>query len=206
MERSGHFTEELGGGSITTLPVIQTDFKNFSDLIPTNLMACTDGHLAFLPTLRAEGLYPSISLEQSVTRVGRQSQSTLQKLITTKTQILLGAYRQQQEYAQFSSDLSQQTKEVLRKGEIIKTLMLQQPYQGVPPNVQVIMLSLVYTSFFDGKDVSFAVEKAPDIARALAKESSFEQLRKIVFTENDFDSFLEKVTSTLPYLKHHVGD
>ena len=48
MERSGHFTEELGGGSITTLPVIQTEFKNFSDLIPTNLMACTDGHLAFL--------------------------------------------------------------------------------------------------------------------------------------------------------------
>ncbi len=206
MERSGHFTKELGGGSITTLPVIQTDFKNFSDLIPTNLMACTDGHLAFLPTLRAEGLYPSISLEQSVTRVGRQSQKTLQKILTTKIQILLGAYRQQQEYAQFSADLSEQTKEVLRKGEIVNTLILQEPYQGIPPNVQVMLLSLVYTSFFDGKDVAFAQEKLSTIAEALAKESSFAELRAMVLAEEEFDAFIRKLNAVLPYLKHHVGD
>lgn len=206
MERSGHFTEELGGGSITTLPVIQTDFKNFSDLIPTNLMACTDGHLAFLPTLRAEGLYPSISLEQSVTRVGRQSQETIQKLLTTKLQILLGAYRQQQEYAQFSSDLSDQTKEVLRKGEIAKTLMLQTPYQNIPPNVQVMLLALIYTPFFDGKDAAYAEEKADAIAAALRDESSFAELRNHALEANDLDAFVEQLTEVLPYLEHHVGD
>lgn len=206
MERSGHFTEELGGGSITTLPVIQTEFKNFSDLIPTNLMACTDGHLAFLPTLRAEGLYPSISLEQSVTRVGRQSQHSLQKLLTTKIQILLGAYRQQKEYAQFSADLSDQTKEVLRKGEIVKTLILQAPYQSIPANVQVILLALVYTTFFDGKDVKYVVEKSGDIARALAHESSFAGVRDKVFYLENFDAFIEEINGVLPYLQHHVGD
>ena len=206
MERSGHFTEALGGGSITTLPVIQTDFKNFSDLIPTNLMACTDGHLAFLPTLRAEGLYPSISLEQSVTRVGRQAQSTLQKLLTTKIQILLGAYRQQREYAQFSSDLSEQTKEVLRKGEIVKTLMLQEPYHSVAPNVQVMLLALVYTDFFNNKTAAYATEKSADIAKALAQESSFAVLRDKVFMLEDFDAFVKELNSVVPYLKHHVGD
>lgn len=206
MERSGHFTEELGGGSITTLPVIQTDFKNFSDLIPTNLMACTDGHLAFLPTLRAEGLYPSISLEQSVTRVGRQSQYTLQKLLTTKLQILLGSYRQQQEYAQFSADLSKQTKEVLRKGAIAKALLLQEPYVGISHEAQVIMLALIFTPFFDGKDEAYALEKSEAIAEALTHESSFEELRRQIPVEENFDAFLKKVTEVLPYLKHHVGD
>jgi F-type H+-transporting ATPase subunit alpha len=206
MERSGHFTDELGGGSITTLPVIQTDFKNFSDLIPTNLMACTDGHLAFLPTLRAEGLYPSISLEQSVTRVGRQAQHTLQKLLTTKVQILLGAYRQQREYAQFSSDLSEQTKEVLRKGEIVKTLILQKPYESIPANVQVIILALVYTNFFNGKELSYVTEKASAIVEALATESSFAKLREKVFQMQDFDKFIEAINGELQYLKHHVGD
>lgn len=206
MERSGHFTEELGGGSITTLPVIQTEFKNFSDLIPTNLMACTDGHLAFLPTLRAEGLYPSISLEQSVTRVGRQSQKTLQKLITTRISILLGAYRQQQEYAQFSADLSEQTKEVLRKGEIVKTLILQEPYQGIPANVQVILLCLIYTPFFDGQDVEYANEKFPKIIEALKSEKSFEGLRNKALIAEDLEEFIAEVAENVKYLKHYVGD
>lgn len=206
MERSGHFSQELGGGSITTLPVIQTDFKNFSDLIPTNLMACTDGHLAFLPTLRAEGLYPSISLEQSVTRVGRQSQRTIQKLLTTEIQILLGAYRQQQEYAQFSSDLSEQTREVLRKGTIVKELILQEPYQGVPLEVQVIMLALIETSFFKDKDAEYAVKKAGDIAKALSTQSSFADLRERALSAKDLKSFVAEVEKVVSYLEFHVGD
>ena len=206
MERSGHFNEELGGGSITTLPVIQTDFKNFSDLIPTNLMACTDGHLAFLPTLRAEGLYPSISVEQSVTRVGRQSQRTIQKLMTTKIQILLGAYRQQQEYAQFSSDLSKQTKDILRKGEMVKELILQEPYKSVPPNVQVMALALIETPFFDGKEIEYVAEKAGIIMESLATESSFASLRDKVFELESIESLVEELITVLPYLEHHVGD
>ncbi len=141
-----------------------------------------------------------------MTRVGRQSQKTLQKILTTKVQILLGAYRQQQEYAQFSADLSEQTKEVLRKGEIVNTLILQEPYQGIPPTVQVMLLSLVYTSFFDGKDVTFAQEKLSTIAEALAKESSFAELREMVLAEEEFDAFIRKLNAVLPYLKHHVGD
>lgn len=206
MERSGHFTEELGGGSITTLPVIQTDFKNFSDLIPTNLMACTDGHLAFLPTLRAEGLYPSISLAESVTRVGRQSQRTVQKLMTTKIQILLGAYRQQQEYAQFSSDLSEQTKEILRKGAIVNALILQKPYDAIPVGVQVLVLALVDTPFFDGKDMEYVNEKAQLIYKALTKESSFAALRKQVLQLESLEAVVEQLTAVLPYLEHYVGD
>jgi F-type H+-transporting ATPase subunit alpha len=197
MERSGHFTEELGGGSITTLPIIQTEFKNFSDLIPTNLMACTDGHLAFLPTLRAEGLYPSISFEQSVTRVGRQSQHALQKQITTKVQILLASYRQQREYAQFSAELSAQTKEVLRKGAILEELLLQDPYASIPLRTQVALLSLVFTSFFEGKDVAFAHAHKRALINAFDEKAGLKKVASAAFDDISLAAYLEKFT---PYI------
>ncbi len=200
MERSGHFIKERGGGSITSLPVIQTEFKNFSDLIPTNLMACTDGHLAFLPTLRAEGLYPSISLEQSVTRVGRQAQRSLQKQLTTKIQILLGAYRQQREYAQFSADLSEHTKEVIRTGAILESLMLQDPYNGIAADVQVALLSLAFTSFFDGKDAVFVEKNKRALINALTTDTSLAHVRTKLLDETNFATYLDAVTSIHPQL------
>jgi len=102
--------------------------------------------------------------------------------------------------------LSAQTKEVLRKGEIVKTLILQQPYHGILPAVQVMLLALIYTPFFDGKDAAYATEKADDLAKALANESSFAELRAHALAEENFDVFIEKLTALLPYLKHHVGD
>ena len=201
MERSGHFTKELGGGSITTLPIIQTDFKNFSDLIPTNLMACTDGHLAFLPTLRAEGLYPSISLEQSVTRVGRQAQHALQKQITTKIQILLGSYRQQREYAQFSAELSVQTKEVIRKGAIIESLLLQEPYNGIDADIQVCMLALVFTAFFEGKEASYAEQNKKALITAFKTDASLAHIRTQAFEEMELSDFLTALTVVIPKLQ-----
>lgn len=190
MERSGHFTEDIGGGSITALPVIQTDFKNFSDLIPTNLMACTDGHLSFMPTLRAEGLYPSISLEQSVTRVGRHAQHSLQKQLTTKIQILLGSYRQQKEYAQFSAELSAQTKEVLRRGDIILTLLLQDPYHGIPADVQVPLLGLAFTTFFDGQDEVFIQTHKPALVEALTHNEKLQHFRNTAFDAIELPAYV----------------
>ena len=194
MERSGHFTKALGGGSITALPVIQTEFKNFSDLIPTNVMACTDGHLAFLPGLRAEGIYPSISLEQSVTRVGRQSQHTLQKQITTKTQILLGMYRQQKEYAQFSSDLSEQTKEVLRQGSVLEALLQQDTSEHIPLDVQVPLLALGFTDFFVGHSEAQVLIQRPRIVEALLSHAGLQSLRETALNDDVMlDDYLHEV-------------
>lgn len=193
MERSGHFIKEKGGGSITALPVIQTDLKNFSDLIPTNLMACTDGHLAFQASLRAEGVYPSINLEQSVTRVGRQSQKTLQKQLTTRIQILLGAYRQQREYAQFSAELSPQTKEVLRRGRIIELLIQQVPDEVVMPDVQVLLLALPFSTFFDGVDEGYVKKNKAALQKALHERDGFKHLRSMAFATIDFDAFIAEL-------------
>ena len=201
MERSGHFNEKLGNGSITSLPVVQTDLKNFSDLIPTNLMACTDGHFAFSPSLRAEGIHPSISIEESVTRVGRQAQETMQKQLTTKIQILLGSYRQQIEYAQFSADLSEQTKEVLRQGAIAETLLRQEPYQPVEAGTQVLLLALLFTSFFDGKDESFARRNKNVLLETLGWHKSFAQIRQNALKKVEYDTFMAELEALLPVVQ-----
>ncbi len=201
MERSGHFNEQLGGGSITSLPVVQTDLKNFSDLIPTNLMACTDGHFAFSPSLRAEGIHPSISIEQSVTRVGRQSQETMQKELTTKLQILLGSFRQQIEYAQFSADLSTQTKETLRRGAIAEALLRQDPYRPVATGAQVLLLALLFTTFFDGKDVSYVTRYKPILLETLGWHKSFAQMRTDALKKAVYDDFIAQLQALLPVLE-----
>jgi F-type H+-transporting ATPase subunit alpha len=200
MERSGHFTEELGGGSITALPVVQTDLKNFSDLIPTNLMACTDGHFSFVPMMRAEGIYPSINIEQSVTRVGRQAQQTMQKQLTTKIQILLGSYRQQSEYAQFSADLNDHTKDVLRRGKIVEKLIQQEPYKSIPPASQVLLLALTFTTFFDGKDSQFAEAYRETLLETFAGEP-FAELHTLALQEVVYDDFMKKMEAVVPTLQ-----
>jgi len=201
MERSGHFNEKLGGGSITSLPVVQTDLKNFSDLIPTNLMACTDGHFSFSPSLRAEGTYPSITVQESVTRVGRQAQQTMQKQLTTKIQILLGSYRQQIEYAQFSADLNEQTKEVLRRGAIVEALIHQDPYRSVSTDTQVLLLALVFTKFFDGKDKTFVDAHKEVLLEALTWDDAFKEVRGLALQTVVYDEFIQKLSALSPVLE-----
>ena len=180
MERSGHFTDEIGGGTITSLPVIQTDLKNFSDLIPTNVMACTDGHLSFSPSMRAQGVYPSINIPESVTRVGRQAQHTLQKQATRRTMQLLSKYQSQLEYAKFSSDLNEQAQEVLRTGSIVEELLHQEAYKGYSFEVQVITLGLVFSDFFAGMDVREVAEKKVGLVEKLHSDEALSSLREMV--------------------------
>lgn len=207
MERSGHFTKEIGGGSITALPVIQTDLKNFSDLIPTNVMACTDGHLSFLPQLRAEGIYPSISIEQSVTRVGRQAQKTLQKQATRRVQTLLGSYRTQREYAKFSADLSEHAKEILRRGRLIEMALQQPPYSGRGVAVQVLLLGLVFANFFDDKTDTYLPKNREALLSVLAGRDELAPVRAMVLqNEVPWETFIDALASHHSLIESYVSD
>ena len=208
MERSGHFTEAVGGGSITALPIVQTDLKNFSDLIPTNIMACTDGHLAFVPELRAEGYYPSISIEESVTRVGRQSQHTLQKQLTLHAQMLLGQYRTQEEYAKFSADVSEQAKRILEEGRVLVQLLEQPAYQYRAKETQVMLLALAFTDFFKGISEDNVAAVRDTLVKVLNHDKRFAPLRTLVVNDDaTWEQFLKAVRDVhsilQPYVDHH---
>ena len=130
---------------------------------------------------RAEGYYPSISIEESVTRVGRQAQWTLQKQTTLHAQKLLGEYRSQQEYAKFSADLSDKAKAVLRQGAILETLLEQIPYQTRQLTSQVIVIALMFTDFF---------------AKSTLKEVT--RLREALLTELDTNEALADLHELAP--------
>lgn len=195
MERAGNFNEKAGGGSITLLPVLETDIENFTDLIPTNLMAMTDGHLFFSPTMRAEGKFPSVAVERSVTRVGRQSQRFLQKELAIRVISLLTEYKKQEEYSRFGTNLSEKTKDTLKKGSLVQELLTQNLFQNLHQGTQIILLSLVFTGLLKKHDKEFLRKNKDRLIDALINDSRLQDIRKSVMDEkirlNDFLKLLE---------------
>lgn len=177
MERSGSFTKKAGGGSITTFPVVATDIENFSSIISTNLMACTDGHLLFLPELQGEGVYPAINIEKSVTRVGRQAQTTTQRQLSSKVRMSLTRYRQQRDYAEFSAQLSEETQAALHLGELLECALRQDPSETIAADVQVPLVALALSSFFKDKDVNFFVAHKDELRKAIETNAELKELR-----------------------------
>ena len=193
MERSGSFDKATGGGSITTLPVIEADSKDVSDLIPTNLMSCTDGHFSFDGALQAEGLYPALSEEQSVTRVGRHAQCLVQKQLSTRIRMLLGAHRRQREYAQFGTQVSEEAQRVLHQGELIEHTMRQERYQRIPADVQVPLLALTLTPFLLERDVAFLDGHKKALIAGLQEDSALQDLRQLARTDTPLTTYLERL-------------
>ena len=179
VERAGNFNEHAGNGSITLLPVLETDIENFTDLIPTNLMAMTDGHLFFSPALRAEGYYPSIAIDQSVTRVGRQTQTLLQKQLSTRVMVLLTEYKKQQEYTQFGTSVSLKTRHVLQQGALAHELLRQDPLSSLRYETQIIFLCLLFNTFLSHREASFTKKNREKIITAVQTDSRLEGVRSL---------------------------
>lgn len=177
MERSGTFNQIAGGGSITTLPVVTADIENLSSIIPTNLMSCTDGHLLFLPELQGEGIFPAISEERSVTRVGRQAQTLTQKQLSMHVRLLLSRYRQQRDYAEFSAQLNEETRAALHLGELLEIALRQDPADTIPFDVQVPLLTLTLTPFLQERDADFFLAHKNMIRDAIEKKEELQDVR-----------------------------
>jgi len=155
VERAGNFNDHYGAGSITLLPTIETTIENFTGLIPTNVMSMTDGHILFSANLRAQGIYPAIESARSVTRVGRQTQSFIHKVLSDRIRLLLAEYHELERYGRFGSELSAETQLKIRRGKVVEELLKQEPMTPISAEVQIVMLSLVFTGFFDKQDVEF---------------------------------------------------
>jgi F-type H+-transporting ATPase subunit alpha len=191
MERSGAFSDR---GALTLFPVLETDIESYTDLIPTNLMASTDGHFSFLPEHHAAGIFPAISEEESVTRVGKNTQYLVQKQLSTKALTLLTEYREQREYSRFGAQMSQEAKNTLRKGQIVRQMLRQHPDEAaIATDVQVIYLGLVFTSFFQDRDADFVREWESTILKTIRENEQVAQLRERMKQEMQFETFIEQL-------------
>ena len=202
MERAGKFKKEYGGGgTITLLPVIETDLDNFTALIPTNLMSQTDGHLLFSASLAALGQYPSIGIARSVTRVGRQVQLTIQKLMSTKIRTLLANYQDLKTFSKFETELSEETQRMIKEAEIVTEFLKQEPTQNLSIKTQLTLLGLAFTSIFREKGVEFAKTNKQRVIQII--EDNLKDLEVTQFDNLDqFQLLLEKQAVTIESLCH----
>lgn len=202
VERAGCFNELYGGGSITLLPTIVTSVENFTSLIPTNVMSMTDGHILFTSNLRAQGIYPAIEVDRSVTRVGRQTQTFIHKVLSDKIRSLLADYHELERYGRFGSELSGETQKTITRGRAAEELIRQDTQSPVSPEVQILMLALVFTGFFDKKPLSEVRVRKFAIQKVLATSNPFDDLCTHVM-KLKFDDVVKALSVYLEPLEAH---
>ena len=140
LERAARLSDELGGGSLTALPIIETQAGDVSAYIPTNVISITDGQIYLETEMFNSGFRPAVNAGLSVSRVGGSAQIKAMKKIAGPIRTDLAQYRELAAFAQFGSDLDADTKERLAQGERIKEVLKQPQYQPMPVEYQVIII------------------------------------------------------------------
>ncbi|MEM1084071.1 MAG: F0F1 ATP synthase subunit alpha [Verrucomicrobiota bacterium] len=165
LERSARLSENAGGGSLTALPIIETQAGDVSAYIPTNVISITDGQIYLETDLFYQGIRPAISVGLSVSRVGSAAQTKTIKSVAGTTKLDLAQFRELQAFAQFGSDLDAGTKAKLDRGARIVELFKQNQYSPISMELESIYLFAMQNGYFD--DV--AIDKVKDCQAAMGE-------------------------------------
>ena len=153
LERASKLSEELGGGSLTALPIIETQAGDVSAYIPTNVISITDGQIFLVPDLFYSGVRPSVDVGISVSRVGGAAQIKAMKKVAGRLRLDLAQYRELEAFAQFGSDLDATTQRQLARGARTVEMLKQPQYQPMPVANQVAVIYAVTNGYLDQVDV-----------------------------------------------------
>ena len=149
LERSSRLSDELGGGSITALPIIETQAGDVSAYIPTNVISITDGQIFLESNLFNSGMRPAVNVGLSVSRVGGAAQTKAMKKAAGSVRIDLAQYREMEVFTQFSSDLDDNTKKQLNHGKALMELLKQKLCHPYSLHEQVMILTMANNGVFD---------------------------------------------------------
>jgi F-type H+-transporting ATPase subunit alpha len=149
LERASKLSEELGGGSLTALPIIETQQGDVSAYIPTNVISITDGQIYLEPNLFNAGVRPAINVGISVSRVGGHAQIKAMRKVAGSLKLDLAQFRELEAFAKFGSDLDKATQKTLSKGARLVELLKQGVYAPVPVEKQVVAVYAGTNSFFE---------------------------------------------------------
>ncbi len=197
LERSSKLSSELGGGSITALPIIETQAGDVSAYIPTNVISITDGQIFLESDLFFEGIRPAVNVGLSVSRVGSAAQTRAMKKATGSIRVDLAQYREMAVFTQFSSDLDEVTKKQLNHGNVLMELLKQPLEQPLAMHEQVIILIAVTSGRIDEAPIRYVKEykekllayfnnRCPDICLELNRSQDLsDDLRKKIIDEID---------------------
>lgn len=181
LERAARVSEEYGGGSITALPIIETQAGDVSAYIPTNVISITDGQIFLESELFHSGIMPAVNPGISVSRVGGNAQIKAMKKVAGSLKLLYSQYRELQSFAQFGSDLDADTKERLALGERIVEILKQDKNSPMPVELQVAVIFATINGYLKNVEVR-------DVKRY--------EKELCVFLKNKYDDLLSDIKTT----------
>lgn len=163
LERATHLRESLGGGSITALPIIETEAQNIAAYIPTNLISITDGQIYLSPTLFELGILPAVDVGKSVSRVGGKAQLAAYRAVASDLKLAYAQFEELESFARFGTRLDEHTRKILNHGERVRSCFKQPTFDSVSVPEQIIILVALTGELFD----SVPLDKMRDAERAL---------------------------------------
>ena len=190
LERAARMSDEYGGGSLTALPIIETQAGDVSAYIPTNVISITDGQIYLETEMFNAGFRPAINAGLSVSRVGGAAQIKAIKKIAAPIRVELAQYRELASFAQYGSELDADTKEKLAQGERIKEMLKQPQYQPMPVEYQVMIIYAVTKKYV----IDVAVDRILDFQKGLFEliDTKYPQIPETIRTTKVLDEETEK--------------
>jgi len=196
LERASKLSDELGGGSLTALPVIETQAGDVSAYIPTNVISITDGQIYLEPGMFNSGIRPAINVGISVSRVGGNAQIKAMKKVAGRLRIELAQYRELEAFAKFGSDLDKSTLAQLRRGARLVELLKQGQFVPLPVEKQVVSLFAGTNGFLDDIPLE-QIERYEREVFELMDLKHTDVLRSIAETRDIGDAVAEQLRSVL---------
>lgn len=194
LERASKLSDKLGAGSLTALPIIETQAGDVSAYIPTNVISITDGQIFLESDLFNSGIRPAINVGLSVSRVGGAAQIKAIKKVSGTLRLDLAQYRELQAFAQFASDLDESSRKQLERGQRMVEVLKQPPYSPLPVENQVVIIYAGSNGYLDDIPVSavtkFEAELYPYIEAKYP--DIFEQIRNKKALDKDIEEALDK--------------
>ena len=172
LERSTHLGNELGGGSLTALPVIETEAQNMSAYIPTNLISITDGQVYLSPELFQKGNLPAVDVGKSVSRVGGKTQLRAYRAVAGDLRLSYSQFEELEAFSRFGTRLDDDTRKTLERGRRVREVLKQPQYTPLSVSEQIASLVAVNRGVFDELDVKEMAEAERRVGKTVKEELS----------------------------------
>jgi F-type H+-transporting ATPase subunit alpha len=169
LERATALKSEYGGGTLTALPIVETEAQNVSGYIPTNIISITDGQIYLSPDLFQKGLLPAVDVGKSVSRVGGAAQLPAYRAVSGALRLTYSQFEELETFARFGTRLDRETRATIEHGRRVREILKQPQYQPIPVVEQIAVLMAVTAGLFDRVPVS-AVGNAEEAVRAAVRE------------------------------------
>ena len=189
LERACKLNDDSGGGSITALPIIETQGNDVSAYIPTNVISITDGQIYLESSLFNKGFRPAINVGLSVSRVGGAAQIKAMKKVAGSLRLDLAQFRELEAFTQFGSDLDEETQNQLERGKRLEKLLIQPQYSPLPVSQQVVQIYSATNGLMDDVNVDNISEFVDGLAEYTAQNEP--ELLKKIDSDGEFDDAWE---------------